>query len=67
MGYPAAVTRVPGAKGWMRGLSNVRGQLLPVIDLRAFLGVGRHHCHARARACWSPTTARFPPDCWWTR
>jgi twitching motility protein PilI len=40
MGYPGAVTRVPGAKGWIRGLSNVRGQLLPVIDLRAFLGSG---------------------------
>ena len=40
MSYPAAVTRVPGAKGWVRGLSNLRGQLLPVIDLRAFLGSG---------------------------
>jgi twitching motility protein PilI len=40
MGYPAAVTRVPGAKNWLRGLSNVRGQLLPVIDVRAFLGSG---------------------------
>ncbi len=40
MGYPAAVTRVPGAKSWIRGLSNVRGQLLPVVDLRAFLGSG---------------------------
>ena len=34
------VTRVPGAKSWIRGLSNVRGQLLPVIDTRAFLGSG---------------------------
>jgi twitching motility protein PilI len=40
MSYPAAVTRVPGAKAWVRGLSNLRGQLLPVIDLRAFLGSG---------------------------
>lgn len=40
LAYPAAVTRVPGARGWIRGLSNVRGQLLPVIDLRAFLGAG---------------------------
>jgi len=37
LSYPASVTRVPGAKPWIRGLSNVRGQLLPVIDLRAFL------------------------------
>jgi twitching motility protein PilI len=40
MGYPPMVTRVPGAKSWIRGLSNVRGQLLPVIDVRAFLGSG---------------------------
>jgi twitching motility protein PilI len=40
MSYPATVTRVPGAKGWVRGLSNLRGQLLPVVDLRAFLGSG---------------------------
>lgn len=32
------VTRVPGSKGWLRGLANVRGQLLPVIDLQQFLG-----------------------------
>ncbi|HVN42163.1 MAG TPA: chemotaxis protein CheW [Steroidobacteraceae bacterium] len=40
MGYPTSITRVPGARAWVRGLSNVRGQLLPVIDLRAFLGAG---------------------------
>ena len=40
LAYPASVTRVPGARPWIRGLSNVRGQLLPVIDLRAFLGAG---------------------------
>jgi len=40
MGYPAAVTRVPGARDWIRGLANVRGQLLPLVDLRSFLGSG---------------------------
>ena len=40
MAVPAAVTRVPGAKAWIRGLMNVRGQLLPVIDLRQYLGSG---------------------------
>jgi twitching motility protein PilI len=40
LGYPAVVTRVPGAKSWIRGIANVRGQLLPVVDLRAFLGGG---------------------------
>ncbi len=36
--YPEQKSRVPGAKSWMTGLANVRGQLLPVIDLKAFLG-----------------------------
>jgi twitching motility protein PilI len=37
---PPAVTRVPGAKGWLKGLANIRGHLLPVADLREFLGLG---------------------------
>src|SRR5579859_8047801 len=40
LGLPPSLTRVPGAKGWIKGLANVRGQLLPVIDLRQFLGSG---------------------------
>jgi twitching motility protein PilI len=40
LGYPAAVTRIPGAKNWVKGLANVRGQLLPMVDLRQFLGSG---------------------------
>lgn len=40
LGVPPSLTRVPGAKPWIRGLANVRGQLLPVIDLRQFLGSG---------------------------
>jgi twitching motility protein PilI len=37
---PDSMTRVPGAKPWMKGIANVRGHLLPVIDLKAFLGAG---------------------------
>ena len=40
LGMPNAVTRVPGARPWLKGLANVRGQLLPIIDLRQFLGSG---------------------------
>jgi twitching motility protein PilI len=40
LGFPAVVTRIPGAKSWVRGLANVRGQLLPMLDLRQFLGSG---------------------------
>lgn len=32
------VTALPGAKPWLLGLANVRGQLLPVTDLGAFFG-----------------------------
>ncbi|MET0279767.1 MAG: chemotaxis protein CheW [Steroidobacteraceae bacterium] len=38
--YPSQLTRVPGAKGWVKGLANVRGTLLPIIDLRQYLGSG---------------------------
>jgi twitching motility protein PilI len=40
LGHPAVITRIPGAKSWVRGLANVRGQLLPMLDLRQFLGSG---------------------------
>ena len=36
LGLPAPLARVPGAKPWVRGLANVHGALLPVIDLRQF-------------------------------
>ena len=35
---PAQVTRIPGVRGWMLGLANVRGSLLPLVDLQAYLG-----------------------------
>lgn len=37
---PDPITRVPGGKFWLRGIANVRGQLLTVVDLKAFLGAG---------------------------
>jgi len=40
LGVPANLTRVPGAKPWIKGLANVRGTLLPIIDLRQFVGSG---------------------------
>lgn len=33
-----AATRLPGVKPWVRGVANVRGRLLPLVDLSAFLG-----------------------------
>jgi twitching motility protein PilI len=40
LGYPNILARVPGANSWIRGLANVRGQLLPIVDMRNFLGGG---------------------------
>ena len=37
---PENMTRVPGAQPWLKGIANVRGHLLPVVDLKAFLGGG---------------------------
>ncbi len=40
MTVPPSISRVPGTKPWVRGLANVRGHLLPIIDLKLFLGAG---------------------------
>lgn len=34
---PPRLTRVPGAKDWVLGVANMRGTLLPVMDLSGFL------------------------------
>ncbi len=34
--YPG-LTRIPGARPWIKGIANVRGNLLPVMDLQAHL------------------------------
>lgn len=31
------ITPVPGTRAWMLGVANVRGNLVPVVDLRGFL------------------------------
>lgn len=31
--YPPKLARIPAAKSWVKGIANVRGMLLPVIDL----------------------------------
>ena len=49
MMMPASITRVPGTHEWVAGLANLRGQLLPVFDLRAFLGAGNSRGARSAR------------------
>lgn len=41
-------TQLPGVQGWIRGLANVRGRLLPLTDLAVFLG-GRLEAARRNR------------------
>jgi twitching motility protein PilI len=43
------VTPVPGAQAWMLGVGNVRGNLLPIIDLRQFLEGERTVLHEAQR------------------
>ena len=31
-------TKVPGAKAWVKGLANIRGNLLPIMDLHGYFG-----------------------------
>lgn len=41
VGRIPAAAPVPHAPAWLHGLGNLRGQVLSLIDLRAFLGLGR--------------------------
>ena len=38
LNFPPEVTRVPGTRPWLLGMANIRGNLLPIIDLQQFLG-----------------------------
>ena len=38
---PESMSRVPGAKRWLLGIANLRGHLLPLIDVKLMLGSGR--------------------------
>jgi len=44
-----AVTPVPGGQHWVLGLANVRGNLLPVVDLKLFLDGERTVLHENQR------------------
>ena len=43
------VTPVPGSQPWLLGLANVRGNLLPVVDLKQFLEGERTVLHETMR------------------
>ena len=46
--YPN-LTRIPSAHSWVKGIANVRGSLLPVLDLSGFLGGEITKVHRRSR------------------
>ena len=43
------VTPVPGAQSWMLGVANIRGNLLPIVDLKQFLEGERTVLHESQR------------------
>jgi len=47
--FPDTVTRVPGTQDWMLGLANVRGELLPIVDLQRFIGAAPVALNDRCR------------------
>jgi len=40
-------TSVPGVKNWMLGIANVRGRLLPIMDLALFFGLNHRSLNSR--------------------
>ena len=48
--HPPHATRMPGVRPWVLGMANVRGRLLPLMDLEGLLGLGTGEVPAEARA-----------------
>ena len=46
---PDSSTRVPGAHRWLLGIANLRGHLLPLVDVKLLLGSGRTTLRRTAR------------------
>ena len=46
---PPQTIRVPGVKHWVRGLANIRGSLMPVLDMNAFLYGEETHMQKESR------------------
>lgn len=43
------LTLVPGTLPWIKGLANIRGTLLPIMDLQGFLGQPPIHLRPKSR------------------
>lgn len=49
LNFPTEVTKVPGTQPWMMGVANVRGDLLPIVDIQQYLGAGTTVVGRRSR------------------
>lgn len=47
--YYPNLTMVPGTMPWVKGLANIRGSLLPVMDLQSYLGQPAIHLRQHSR------------------
>ena len=58
--------RLPNAPGWVRGMANLHGVLIPVFDLAGYLGLDRHRQHgSRGGDGWRRCTGRHCCGCAW--
>lgn len=48
LSYPI-LTRVPGSKRWVKGVANIRGNLLPIIDMKDFISGDPIHIQRHTR------------------
>ena len=62
----ADITRVPQAPAHVRGVANLRGRILAVVELRSRLGLPAGGAHARGRASSWSRCASACSACWWT-
>ena len=45
-----AITKVPNTKAYVKGIMNLRGMIIPVIDVKEKLGLGNtHHSDQKSR------------------
>jgi chemotaxis signal transduction protein len=49
VGRVPVISRIPGMPGWLAGLTNWRGRILPVLDLRPLMGAQSGALPASAR------------------
>jgi len=47
--HSPGLTLVPGTLSWIKGLANIRGTLLPIVDLQNYLGQSSIHLQQQSR------------------